>query len=293
MNSVRFITQPFRLPKIKRIQIIEVGPRDGLQNERKILNINQRKELINKCTSIGLNHIEVGSYINPKLVPQVANTYELLDELNEDYFYSVLVPHVKFWNYHSKIKEIVLFVAASESFNKKNINCTIDEAFKRFEPIINSIRDKGIMVRGSISTSLKCPYEGNTSIDSVLKIIEKYINCEVDMIDIADTIGEGTPEQTDLLLRKIKEYYPIQRFTGHFHDTNDLAIQNVEACLKNGMTIFHSSIGGLGGCPFSPKRAGNLSTEKLVDYLHKKGYYTGIDKEECEKIGKWVQEELR
>jgi len=281
------------LSKLKRVNIIEVGPRDGLQNEKKVLNLFQRKTLIDKCTSIGLNHIEVGSFVNPKLVPQVSQTSELLNDLDKDYFYSVLVPHIKFWLPNPKIKEIVLFVAATESFNKKNINCTSDEAFKRFEPIINVVKDSGILVRGSISTCLKCPYEGNTDIDKVLKIIEKYMKYDVHLIDIADTIGEGTPEQTDLLLRKIKEYYPIDKFTGHYHDTSDLAIQNVEASLKNGMTIFHSSIGGLGGCPFSPKRAGNLSTEKLIEYLHKNGYYTDVNEEECKKVGKWIQDELK
>ena len=278
------------------IKIIEVGPRDGLQNEKKVLSIDQRKQLIDKCTSIGLSHIEVGSLVNPKLLPQVSNTDALLGKLEDKHYYSILVPHIKFLNLNkenmNKCKEIVLFVAASESFNKKNINCESDEAFKRFIPIVKVAKENGLQVRGSISTCLKCPYEGNMYVDKVLNIVDQYIKMDVNLIDIADTIGEGTPEQTRLLIRKIKEYYPIDHFTGHFHDTNDLAIQNVEACLEEGMSIFHSSIGGLGGCPFSPKRAGNLSTEKLVSFLDKKGYTTGIKLEDCNKIGKWIQNEL-
>jgi len=280
----------------KSIKIIEVGPRDGLQNEKKVLSIDQRKQLIDKCTSIGLSHIEVGSLVNPKLLPQVSNTDSLLNKLEDKHFYSILVPHIKFLNLNkeniNKCKEIVLFVAASESFNKKNINCESSEAMKRFIPINTFAKENGIQLRGSISTCLKCPYEGNMDVDKVLKIVDQYINMNVNLIDIADTIGEGTPEQTYTLIRKIKEYYPIEHFTGHFHDTNELAVQNVEACLNEGMNIFHSSIGGLGGCPFSPKRAGNLSTEKLVSFLDKKGYTTGIKLEDCKEIGKWIQNEL-
>jgi hydroxymethylglutaryl-CoA lyase len=280
----------------KSIKIIEVGPRDGLQNEKKVLSIDQRKQLIDKCTSIGLNHIEIGSLVNPKLLPQVSNTDILLDKLENKDYYSILVPHIKFLNLSkdnvSKCKEIVLFVAASESFNKKNINCDSTEAFNRFIPIVKFAKENGMQVRGSISTCLKCPYEGNMEVDNVLKIVDQYIKMDINLIDIADTIGEGTPEQTQILIRKIKEYYPIDHFTGHFHDTNDLAIQNVEVCLEEGMSIFHSSIGGLGGCPFSPKRAGNLSTEKLVSYLDKKGYQTGIKLEDCKEVGKWIQNEL-
>ncbi len=299
MRAIKYISGSFIPPiqkRIKSVKIIEVGPRDGLQNEKKVLSIDQRKELIDKCTSIGLSHIEIGSLINPKLLPQVSNTDTLLGKLEDKHYYSILVPHIKFLNLSkensNKCKEIVLFVAASESFNKKNINCTSDEAFKRFEPIVKFAKENGIQVRGSISTCMKCPYEGNMDTNSVLNIVEKYMKLDVNLIDIADTIGEGTPEQTYHLLKKIKEKYSIENFTGHFHDTNDLAIQNVEACLDQGMSIFHSSIGGLGGCPFSPKRAGNLSTEKLVSFLDKKGYTTGISVEECNKIGNWIQSEL-
>ncbi len=301
------------LPKLKNINIIEVGPRDGLQNEKKVLSIHERFNIIQKCQSIGLKHIEIGSFISPKLLPQVSNTFELLQKLNtkKDNTYSILIPHIKYLKFIDfknendikqlkKINELVLFVAASETFNKKNINTSSIEAFNRFKDIIQFVKyfnlkyDTNIKIRGSISTCMKCPFEGIIPIDNVLHIINQYFNLNINLsyIDIADTIGEATPEQTHLLISKIKEYYPIELFSGHFHNTNNnnnLAIENVEACIQNGITTFHSSIGGLGGCPFSNKRVGNLATEKLVSYLDKKGYTTGINLEECKEIGKWIQ----
>ena len=300
------------LPKLKNIKIIEVGPRDGLQNEKKILSIQERLNMIQKCNSIGLNHIEIGSFVSPKLLPQVANTFELLQKLsinniNNNNNYSVLIPHIKYLqflnlkdenhiNNFKKINELVLFVAASESFNKKNINTSSIDAFNRFKDIVHFVKyfnlkfNTDIKIRASISTCMKCPYEGNVPIDNVLHIINEYFNLNtyLSYIDIADTIGEATPEQTNLLISKIKEYYPIEIFSGHFHDTNNSAIKNVEVCLENGITTFHSSIGGLGGCPFSKKRVGNLSTDKLVQFLSSKGYQTNIDLEKCKQVSNYI-----
>jgi hydroxymethylglutaryl-CoA lyase len=257
------------LPKLTTknvVKIIEVGPRDGLQNEKKVLSIDTRKELIVKCVDAGLKHIEIGSYINNKLLPQVSNTDKLLELLpstvDNDILYSVLVPHKKYWIYSKELKEIVLFVAASETFNKKNINCSVDEAFVRFKEIAKIAKDNNIKLRGSISTCFGCPYEGKVEISSVIKVVKKYDELGCDFIDIADTIGIGKPEEVYKLLTEVSKVVPIEKLTGHYHDNNDTAIMNVEASLQTGMRIFHSSIGGLGGCPFSSKRVGNLSTEK-------------------------------
>lgn len=280
----------FQSQRPKRIQIIEVGPRDGLQNESKCLNTVQRANLINMCTNAGLHHIEVGSYIHPKLLPQVSNTTELLNLLYpSSYFYSALVPSLKYYEPHPLVKEIVLFVAASETFNKKNINTTIDEAFKRFKPVVDIAKSQGIHIRGSISTAVKCPYEGDVHPDKVLDIISRYEKLGCHLIDIADTIGEAKPEELYSLIGKAKEVTDISKLTGHYHDNNGNALLNVEASLHQGMNIFHSSIGGLGGCPFSSKRVGNLSTEKLVYYLHLSGYDTGLDEEHLSEIGRHVQ----
>jgi hydroxymethylglutaryl-CoA lyase len=278
----------------KNVKIIEVGPRDGLQNEKKVLSLETRKDLINKCSDIGLKHIEIGSYINNKLLPQVGNTDKLLKILSntETNFYSVLVPHKKFWVDRENIKEIVLFVAASKTFNKKNINCDIDEAFNRFKDISEIAKEKGIKLRGSISTCFGCPYEGEVEVKSVIEIVKKYEELGCELIDIADTIGIAKPEQVYSLLNEVKHVVDINKLTGHYHDNNDTAILNVEASLKAGMRIFHSSIGGLGGCPFSSKRVGNLSTEKLVEYLDKHNYTCGVNKNKVDEVGVWIKEQL-
>lgn len=273
----------------KQIKIIEVGPRDGLQNEAKCLSILQRSNLIKMCTQAGLHHIEVGSYIHPKLLPQVANVNEVLDTLYPDsYFYSTLVPSLKYYQPHPLVKEFVLFVAASETFNKKNINTNIEDAFKRFKPVVDLAKLNGIKVRGSISTAIKCPYEGRISEEVVLDILSRYDKLGCHLIDIADTIGEARPEEVYSLLGKAKQLVDISKLTGHYHDNNGNALLNVDASLQHGMTIFHSSIGGLGGCPFSSKRVGNLSTEKLVYYLHSSGYNTGLEEEQINTISKEV-----
>jgi len=274
-------------------KVIEVGPRDGLQNEAKVLSILQRSQLIQKCTNAGLHHIEIGSYIHPKLLPQVGNVNELLNDLStkktNDSFYSALVPSIKYYQPNKLVKEIVLFVAASETFNKKNINTTIEDAFKRFKPVVDLAHENGIKIRGSISTAVKCPYEGHVSQDVVLRIVKQYQQLGCHLIDIADTIGEATPEELYDLIGKASTVADISILTGHYHDNNDIALLNVEASLQQGMRIFHSSIGGLGGCPFSSKRVGNLSTEKLVSYLHTSGYSTGLDVETITQLGKYVR----
>jgi hydroxymethylglutaryl-CoA lyase len=287
------------IPKLKKyIHIIEVSPRDGLQNEKFILNIEQRKILIEKCTNIGLNHIEIGSFVNPKLVPQMANTDELLNSLNNKNIskyetenkYSVLVPNLKMFKKHKNINEIVLFVAASETFNQKNINCDSKTAFKRFEPIFKLAKEENIPIRGSISTCFNCPYEGKIDYTKVLRIVNMYLENGAEYVDIADTIGTANVEEVDILFNILNKFFPIHKITAHFHDTYDKAIDNVEAALSNGITTFHSSLGGLGGCPFSPKRSGNLSTERLVEYLekHSDKYTISTTLEQCKEVGNYI-----
>jgi hydroxymethylglutaryl-CoA lyase len=292
IDNVSSILSSPVLKSKKYINIIEVSPRDGLQNEKFVLNLETRKTLIDKCTNIGLNHIEVGSFVNPKLVPQMANTDKLLETLNSSSKnkYSVLIPSIKNWTYHTNIKEIVLFIAASETFNKKNINCDISSAFERFKPIFEIAKHHNIPVRGSISTCFKCPYEGEISKYKVLNIVDKYLQNDVELIDIADTIGNANSEEVYDLFLFLKDYFPIDKLTAHFHDTNGKAIENVKAALDTGVTTFHSSIGGLGGCPFSPKRSGNLATEKLVEYLENNNdnYSINTTLKQCKEVCNWI-----
>ncbi len=290
----------------KNVKIIEVGPRDGLQNEKNIIPLYKKLELIERLEKDGLKHIEVGSFVNPKLVPQMADSYQLVSHLKyKPITYSVLVPNLKgfeqgfFQNsvvtHDGKIPidEIVLFTAASETFNKKNTNASIEESFKRFELVASEALKKRIDIRGSISCCLGCPYEGSVKTDKIIEIIQRYADIGAQYIDIADTIGVGTPKQIHEILEKATRHFSIDRLTGHFHDTSNTALDLVDACLEHGMSIFHSSVGGLGGCPFSPKRAGNLSTEKLVEHLDKRDIYTGINLNTLKGTSYWIREVLK
>ena len=285
-------------------KIIEVAPRDGLQNEKTILSIGNKLRLIKKIESCGFTDIEVGSIVNPKLVPQMKGSGDLVRFLNnKNINYSILIPNMKsytdtiyqknIFDRKVQVNEIVLFTAASETFNQKNINCSIDESFKRFKPIVDkAIRDK-INVRGSISCSLGCPYEGLVKTNKVVDIINRYFDMGVSTIDIADTIGVGTQKQIADILSHASRTVHVRHLTGHFHDTNDSALDLIDICLDYGVNTFHSSIGGIGGCPFSPKRAGNLATEKLVLHLHSLGIDTGINLNRLKETSKWCEQLIK
>jgi hydroxymethylglutaryl-CoA lyase len=264
----------------KLINIIEVGLRDGLQTEKRIFTSHEKFILINNLIRAGIRNIEVTSFV--KNIPQfednkhIAKNILKYNEVN----YSALVPTVKGYNDMlecENIKEIVLFVSTSETFNKKNINATKLEAFERFKNIARLAHRDGIKIRGSISCCFGCPYEGEIRVEDVIDIIKRYNDIGVHKIDIADTIGTGTTRKIITLLDEVLKECNINKLTGHFHDTNNSAIELVKESLNYGITTFHSSIGGLGGCPFSSKVVGNLSTEKLIDYLHRNNYKTGID----------------
>jgi hydroxymethylglutaryl-CoA lyase len=282
-------------------KIIEVAPRDGLQNEKACLSIANKIRLIKKLEDCGLSHIEVGSIVNPKLVPQMANSSDLVNFLNnKNSTYSFLTPSIKgysqivnkknVFDLNSQVNEIVLFTAASETFNQKNINCSIKESFERFKPIIQQAQKDKIRIRGSISCSLGCPYEGIVSPNKVVDIINRYFDLNVDLIDIADTIGVGTSKDISKILDEASKNIPMKYLTGHFHDTNYKALDLVHTCLNYGINTFHSSIGGIGGCPFSPTRAGNLSTEHLVEYLHSIGIHTGINLNKLKSTSSWTSD---
>ena len=281
-------------------KIIEVSPRDGLQNEKKILSIANKLRLIRKLEYSGLTNIEVGSIVNPKLVPQMSGSDDLIRFLkNKETNYSILIPNIKayqkvmyqpnIYNNKCQVDEIVLFTAASETFNKKNINCSIQESFEKFKPIVEQAKKDKVKIRASISCCLGCPYEGNVPTAKVVDIINRFYEMGVDTVDIADTIGVGTAKQmNDILIQSLKTV-PTNFLSGHFHDTNNTALRLVEICLSNGINSFHSSIGGLGGCPFSPTRAGNLQTEKLVSYLHEHCITTGIDLTSLKQTSEWIR----
>jgi hydroxymethylglutaryl-CoA lyase len=277
------------------INLIEVGPRDGLQNESKCLPVSTKVDLIRRLTNAGVINIEAGSFVNYTKVPQMQGTNEVIrgckhfgDNL------SVLIPHksqVK--NIDEGVNELVFFVSASNTFNQKNINTDIEGAFKRFYDIKKELEEQNktsLSIRGSISCCWGCPYEGKVEEQAIKDVIKRYEDLGVDMIDICDTIGNASSETTELLLSKINSYIP---FSLHLHDTNGKAIESALVGVKMGIQTLQSSIAGLGGCPFSPKRAGNVDSVKLVRMLHAEGYDTGINVDELEKVGDWIKNELK
>jgi len=277
------------------INLIEVGPRDGLQNESKCLSVATKIELIRRLTNAGVINVEAGSFVNYTKVPQMQGTNEVIKGCkNFGNNLSVLIPHksqVK--NIEEGVNELVFFVSASNTFNQKNINTDIDGAFKRFYDIKTELETQnkiGLTIRGSISCCWGCPYEGIVQDQAIKDVIKRYEELGVDMIDICDTIGNASSETTELLLSKINSYIP---FSLHLHDTNGKAIESALMGVKMGIKTLQSSIAGLGGCPFSPKRAGNIDSVKLVRMLHSEGYDTGINVDELEKVGKWIKNELQ
>ena len=295
-----------RKPK-QTVNIIEVGPRDGLQNERKLLTVEQKSVLIHKLGDCGIRDIECGSLVNYNLVPQMQGTPDVIKQIQirAGLKKSILVPHVNYLKQYQDIlplvDEVVLFVSASNTFNSKNINANVDSAFARFQAIkqfLNNHPDphvKQIALRGSISCCWGCPYEGEVKYHQIADIINKYINdIQTHSVDICDTIGVATPETTHQLLHRIQQEFAAYHvpFTVHLHDTNGQAVHSAITAVDLGYKHIHSSVAGLGGCPFSNKRVGNLDTVKLVEALHSHGVYTGIHLPDLRNTAKWIKELL-
>ena len=259
---------------LSKVSIIEVGLRDGLQSEKRLFSLVEKQNYLDRIIKSGLHNIEIGSFVSPKWVPQMANTSELIKSIDTEkrqkLYLSALVPNVKGMEQaiDCKVDEIVLFVSTTDTFNQKNINATQEEAFQRFVPIVKLAKQNNIKIRGSLSCCFSCPYEGNVSTDQVIKSVDRYRNLGVDTIDIADTIGSADPLTTHNLINELIVHTgQVNLFSVHFHDTNDLAILNVAVAVKHGITSIQSSLGGLGGCPYSSKRVGNLNTIKLMKWL--------------------------
>ena len=264
-----------------KVKIIEVGPRDGLQNEQKIISTQDKIKYIELLVNAGLKNIEVGSFVHPKWVPQLTDSLEVIKGLNlsKDIIYSALVPNMKGLERakESGIKRIAVFTAASETFTKKNINMTIKESLDTFIEVIKNALENKITVRGYISTCFVCPYEGDIKKEKVLEITKALIEMGVDEVSIGDTIGKALPEQVHDTISFILKSVPKEKIALHFHDTYGKALENVETGLQLGITTFDSSSGGPGGCPYAPGASGNLATEDLIDFLNKKNIQTGVD----------------
>lgn len=280
----------------QKVRIVEVGPRDGLQNEKKPVPLETRSRLIAGLVDAGCKHIEAGAFVSPKWVPQMAGTLELFKSLPEidGVHYSALVPNERGYKSAKEagVREIAVFAAASETFSRKNINCTIAESLKRFEPVLEAAEKDGVTVRGYVSTAVVCPYEGDIEPEAVARVASDLMQMGCHEISLGDTIGAGTPHSIKRMLEAVAAKLPVERLAAHFHDTYGMAIANIYAALQMGVSVVDSSLSGLGGCPYAPGAAGNVATEDVVFLLNGLGVEHGIDLKKLANHGIWINQEL-
>ena len=254
---------------VETISIFEVGPRDGLQNIKNEIPINKKIELIDILSTTGIEKIECGSFVSAKWVPQMRGTNEIFEKIirGDGVKYTALTPNLKgFENaLQAKVDEVAVFAAASETFSQKNVNCSIDESLARFRDLFKKASEKKVPVRGYVSCIVECPYEGKISPESVLKVASQLLDMGCYEVSLGDTIGKGTPKTIEELLKVLCSEINQKKLAGHFHDTSDTAIRNVEIGLKYGLSTFDSAVGGLGGCPYAPGAKGNLNTRSLIE----------------------------
>ena len=263
------------------VTLVDVGPRDGLQNEKQPVAAAHKIELVRLLQLAGLKHIEVTSFVSPKWVPQMADNAEVMAgiERQGDVRYSVLVPNMKGMEaaLATQPDEVVVFAAATEAFSQRNINCSIEESIERFRPVVEAAHANQLRVRGALSCAVGCPYQGEVSADEVERVIVLMKSIGVDHCSVADTIGVGTPKKVQAAMERALKHYPLHEVSGHFHDTYGQAIGNVYACLQMGIHVFDASVAGLGGCPYAKGATGNVATEDVLFLLNGLGIETGIN----------------
>lgn len=279
-----------------RIKIVEVGPRDGLQNEKSLVPTQTKLQLIHRLAEAGLPVVEATSFVSPKWIPQLADAGELLPmiERQNGVEYPVLVPNEKGLQraLAAGAREFAVFTAASDAFNRKNINCDIDESLQRIAPVVQQARAEGLPVRGYVSTVLGCPYQGEVAVADVVRVSEALLALGCEEISLGDTIGVGTPVKARAMLMACAEAVGMERLAVHFHDTRGTALANVFACIEAGVRVVDASVSGLGGCPYARGASGNLATEDLVYLLHGMGMETGVDLEALTDTARWISGEL-
>ncbi|NOR18918.1 MAG: hydroxymethylglutaryl-CoA lyase [Xanthomonadales bacterium] len=279
------------------VTIVEVGPRDGLQNEPKTLSAALRIELIDRLANCGVPVVEAGSFVSPKWVPQMAGTAEVLAGISTlpETRYPVLVPNMQ--GFESAVQagatEISVFAAASESFSQRNTNCSIKESITRLKPVAEAARLNNIRVRGYVSCVLGCPYEGEIDTARVVSVSEQLLQIGCEEISLGDTIGTGTAAKASALINAVTSVAPVEQLAVHFHDTYGQALANILACLDAGVRIIDSSVSGLGGCPYAHGASGNVASEDVVYMLHGLGLETGIDLAELAMTGDWISKQLQ
>jgi hydroxymethylglutaryl-CoA lyase len=283
-----------KLPE--RVKIVDVGPRDGLQNEKQPVSAAHKIELVHRLQDAGLREIEVTSFVSPKWVPQMADNVQVMAGIRRQpgVRLSVLTPNLQGLQaaLPTQPDEVVVFGAASEAFSRKNINCSIAESVERFRPVVAAAHAAGLKVRAAISCALGCPYQGDVSPDEVERVVRLMKEIGVDHCGVADTIGVGTPRRVQAAMERALAHYPLAEVSGHFHDTYGQALANILACLEMGVATFDASSAGLGGCPYAKGATGNVATEDVVFMLQGLGIETGIDLDKLVDAGAFISEVL-
>ncbi len=285
------------MAQAKTIKIVEVGLRDGLQNEKKILSISQKLELAKRLIAAGAHRIEAGAFVRFDKIPQMDGTGDVLSGLqrwNGKPHYSVLVPNEFGMNQALVYKptEVAVFAGCSESFSRRNINCTIEESFERFKPVFAMAKKNKIKVRGYLSVCFGCPFEGDVPENVVVDLAYRLVKMGAFEVSIGDTIGVAHVGQVQSLFKKLKKKVPVKSLAGHFHDTRGQALANILAAYNEGVSVFDSSIGGLGGCPYAPAATGNVATEDVLYMFQKMGVKTGMNLDKVLSIAPWLQEQM-
>ncbi|MYN13009.1 hydroxymethylglutaryl-CoA lyase [Pusillimonas sp. TS35] len=284
------------MPLPSKVKIVEVGPRDGLQNEKAFIDTAVKIAFVDRLTDAGFPNIEAASFVSPKWVPQMADGAEVMAGIRRKpgTLYSALTPNMKGFEaaLAARADEVVIFGAASEAFSQKNINCSIAESIARFEPVAQAAKQAGLRLRASISCALGCPYQGEVPVESVVDVARRFAALGCDEIDVADTIGVGTAAQVGRVMRAVTDVIDPARVSGHFHDTYGQALANILAAMEAGISIFHSSVSGLGGCPYAKGATGNVATEDVLYMMHGLGIETGVDLNAVVEAGQWISQHM-
>ncbi len=279
-----------------QVKIVEVGPRDGLQNEKTPISAQDKIALINQLSQAGVQYIESGSFVSPKWVPQMATSSEVFQGIKrlKNTTYAALTPNLQGFNsaIEAKADEVAIFAAASESFSQKNINCSIEESIARFAPIMAQAKQLNIPVRGYVSCVLGCPYEGEIAPEKVAQVAKQLVDLGCYEISLGDTIGVGTPTSVQKMLHSVSALVALDKLAVHFHDTYGQALTNIYSALQMGINVIDSSIAGLGGCPYAKGASGNVATEDVVYLLNGLGIKTGIDFQKLLQAGWFISDIL-
>ena len=279
-----------------KVTVVEVGPRDGFQNEKQFIPTEKKIQIINALSMTGLKNIQATSFVHPKAIPQLADAEEVMAKINRPpgFSYRVLAPNLRGVRRAISFKpqKINLMMSVTESHNRANANRSVEESLKEFEALVSLILEAGIEPSGGMACSLGCPFEGKVTIPQLARVIDRYIGMGIRSIGISDTIGTANPKQVYDVCAALKDRYPDIHWTLHPHNTRDLALANILAAMEAGVTDFDSAIGGLGGCPYAPKATGNVSTEDLVNMLDEMGVETGVDLDALLKVTEMVREAI-